>query len=101
MTDETKATITMDAQAVLNFIQTLLPILESGGIAIPGPVGLGVSAAAALLFQLLAQIPTGTIISVTAQAELAHRITNLMDFSGPQWKPSGGTPDAKANAAPH
>jgi hypothetical protein len=88
MTDATKATIQMDAAGALKFIQTMLPILEGAGVAVPGPVGLGVSAAAALLVPLIGQIPTGTVVSVAEQANIMHRLGNLLDFSGPQWVPS-------------
>lgn len=84
MTEQTKQTVILDAQVVLNTVRTVLPILEAAGIS-AGPAGLGVSAAAALLLPLIAMIPTGELITVAQQAELAHRVANLMDFTGPQW----------------
>ena len=87
MTPETKQIIVTDASAALKFIQAVLPILEAAGVA-TGPAGLGVSAAAAFLIPLIAQIPTGTIITVEEQLSLFQRAGKLMDFSGPEWVPS-------------
>jgi hypothetical protein len=83
-------TVEIVAEDALNVINTVLPFVEK---AIPvvaaagGPVGLGVSAAAALI-PLLQQIPTGTVITVAQQSALAARIAALPSlFSGPEWQP--------------
>ena len=89
MTEATKTTIIVDANAALSFIRTAMPIVEAiaprGAAA--GPVGAGVSAVA-LLLPLLAQIPVGTVVSVEEQASLRARMQAivLLDFSGPQWQ---------------
>lgn len=95
MTETTKQTVVVDAQAALTFIQTILPILEAAGVA-TGPTGMAVSAAAQLLLPMIAQIPTGKLITVAEQADLYHRAANLMDFSGPQWVPSNAIKPATA-----
>jgi hypothetical protein len=88
MTTKTLQTIELDAGAVLNLVKTVLPVLETAGV-VGGPVGLGVSAAAGLLLPLLAQIPTGELMTVGQQAELFHRAANLLaGLDGPQWRVS-------------
>ena len=83
-------TIEIDASKALEIIQTVLPILEAyipAIAAMGGPIGLGISAVAALL-PLLQKIPSG-LISPDVQQALATRIVNLQTtaFSGPQWQP--------------
>jgi hypothetical protein len=84
--------IEVDAQQVLNFINGILPLLEASVpavAAIGGPIGLGVSAAAAIL-PFLASIPIGTVYTVEIQQDILNRVQaiNLLDFSGPQWQKS-------------
>jgi hypothetical protein len=83
-------TVEIVAEDALNVINTVLPFVEK---AIPlvaaagGPIGLGVSAAAALI-PLLEQIPTGSVITVSQQSALAARIAALPSlFSGREWQP--------------
>lgn len=83
-------TIEIDASQALQVIQGILPVLEQwvpAVAALGGPIGLGVSAAAALL-PLLEKIPSG-LISDADQAALAARVAALQTtaFSGPEWGP--------------
>jgi len=85
----TLQTIEIDASEALQLIQTFLPILEQVGplASVAGPVGVGVSAAIALL-GLLNKIPSG-LISDADQAALQARIAALQTttpFSGPEWQ---------------
>jgi hypothetical protein len=83
-------TVEIVAEDALNVINTVLPFVEK---AIPvvaaagGPIGLAVSAAAALI-PLLQEIPTGSVITVSQQSALAARIAALPSlFSGREWQP--------------
>jgi hypothetical protein len=88
-------TVEIVAEDALNVINTVLPFVEKAMpvvAAAGGPIGLGVSAAAALL-PLLQQIPTGTVITVAQQSALAARIAALPGmFTGPEWKPRPALP---------
>jgi hypothetical protein len=95
-------TVEIVAEDALNVIDTVLPFVEKAlpaVAAVGGPIGLGVSAAAALL-PLLNQIPTGTVITVAQQSALAARIAALPNmFSGPEWKPRPATAAATTTAS--
>lgn len=98
-------TIEIGATEAIDIIDSVLPIVEK---AVPivadaaGPVGLGVSAAAALL-PLLQKIPIGPEFTVETQQGYLQRIQaiSLLDFSGKAWQPStAGTPAVPAGSMP-
>jgi len=91
-------TIEVDGEKLIAFVNNVLPVLETAVPALAaagGPVGLGVSAAAALL-PLLEQIPIGPTYTVEMQQNILNRVQaiTLLDFSGPQWKKSTDTQKA-------
>lgn len=94
-------TIQLDAGEFLQFVNGLLPTLEAAVPAVAtvgGPIGLGVSAAAALL-PLLSKIPIGQVYTVEIQQDILNRVQalTLLDFSDPAWKRSAPKPpDAAA-----
>jgi len=83
-------TIEIGATEAIGIIDSILPIAEK---ALPvlaaagGPIGMGVSVAAALL-PLLQKIPIGPEFTVETQQDYLSRIqaVNLLDFSGPAWQ---------------
>lgn len=84
----TLQTIEIDAEEALSIVQKTLPVVEAYipmAASAAGPIGLGVSAAGALL-GLLSKIPTG-LISDADQQSLADRIAALQTtaFKGPEW----------------
>lgn len=89
-------TIEIAATEALGIIDAVLPIVEKAApfaAAAGGPIGLGVSAAAALL-PLLQKIPIGPEFTVEQQQSYLDRIKiqTLLDFSAPAWKLSTATP---------
>lgn len=98
-------TIEIGATEALGIIDSVLPIVEKAlpvVAASAGPVGLGVSAAAALL-PLLQKIPIGPTFTVETQQSYLQRIqaVSLLDFSSAAWQPStAGTPAAPAGSLP-
>lgn len=100
-------TIEIGATEVLGIIDSVLPIVEKAlpvVAASAGPVGLGVSAAAALL-PLLQKIPVGPTFTVDTQQQYLQRIQamSLLDFSGAAWQPStqsAGAPAVPAGSLP-
>jgi hypothetical protein len=92
----TLQTIQMDVQSILSFIDKILPTVETAVPAIAslgGPIGVGLSAAEGIV-SLLGKIPIGPVYTVEVQASYLQRVQalTLLDFSGPQWKPSSGVP---------
>ncbi len=84
--------IQLDVGEVLTFIDGVLTPLEAvlpQVAAVGGPIGLGVSAAAAIL-PLLSKIPIGQVYTVEVQQDILNRAQalTLLDFSGAQWKRS-------------
>jgi len=84
--------IQIDAGELLTFINSVLPVVEANVPAIAGaagPIGLGVSAAAALL-PLLSKIPIGPVFTAEVQQDILNRVQAraLLDFSGPVWQKS-------------
>lgn len=95
----TAQTIALDGQQALNFVNTMLPIIEQAAPAVgaaAGPIGLGVSAAAAalpLVVDLVNKLSQQGIITPDEQAALDARIEALPDeLSGPEWQPRPGEP---------
>jgi hypothetical protein len=89
--------ITVTASQSLTLIQSVLALVKTfypAAAALGGPVGLAVSAAAALI-PLIKQIPTEKVITVDDQAKLLSEVQSILDgtaFTGPEWKPSGYVP---------
>lgn len=100
--------IAIAAEDAVKLVKNLLPFLEAAIPAVAaagGPVGLGVSAAAALV-PLLEQIPTGELVSVDEQQAQFNTVTSIVDgtaFDSPDWHPAtqqaAGTPTATAPVA--
>jgi hypothetical protein len=89
--------ITVTAQQSLTLIQAVLALVKAfypAAVALGGPAGLAVSAAAALI-PLIKQIPTEQVITCDDQQKLLSEVQSILDgtaFSGPEWKPSGYVP---------
>jgi hypothetical protein len=88
-------TITLDAEKVLKFIQSVMPVVEGltgVGASVSNPVSLGMSAASIILplvSDMIAQLEAqGVIDPATQQARLDAVQKALTDFTGPEWKPS-------------
>lgn len=95
-------TIQLDVGELLTFVNGVLTPLEAvlpQVAAVGGPIGLGVSAAAAIL-PLLSKIPIGEVYTVEVQQDIFARAQalTLLDFSAAQWKRS--TPKPVESPAP-
>ena len=80
---------------ILPFLKQALPVVEAAG----GPIGLGLSAAQALL-PLIDAIPMGGTVSVEAQQarrDAVEAILNADTFSGPEWQLSPLSNPVSAN----
>lgn len=97
-------TIQLDAGEFLAFLDKILPIVEAYVppiAAAAGPIGWGVSGAAALL-PLLSKIPIGPVFTAEVQQSYLDRIQArvLLDFSAPAWQKSQPTPPAPPQPVP-
>lgn len=90
----TKAQVQLTATQGLTVVQTTLAALKAFIPAIAaagGPIGMGISAAAALI-PLISQIPTGGEISEADQQALLTDVDNIVSgkaFEGSEWQQSG------------
>lgn len=100
-----QSTIIFRAEQALEIVRKTLPLIQAYGpaaAAIGGPVGLGISAAVALL-PLIEKIPVGELLTIDEQAALKSQVDDIVSgkaFEGSQWQKSTdtGTPAPAASA---
>ena len=90
--------IKIGSQEALVIVETLLPILEA---TVPqvgksaGEINLGVSGAktlAPVVARLIDNLAAQGVIAADVQSQQLAKLQKVLDFTGPEWTPSGTSP---------